>query len=66
VTANYGDGKPLAISFDLLRSLITDGSSSTTKQQAWKNLLKQSLSYQQVDATKRLSYAPKEYISVLS
>lgn len=66
VTANYGDGKPLAISFDLLRSLITDGSSSTTKQQAWKNLLKQSLSYQQVDATKRLSYAPKEpvYLSV--
>ncbi|KXZ69129.1 carboxypeptidase regulatory-like domain-containing protein [Acinetobacter venetianus] len=66
VTANYGDGKPLAMSFDLLRSLMIDGSSSTTKQQAWKNLLKQSLSYQQVDATKRLSYAPKEpvYLSV--
>lgn len=66
VTADYGDSKPLALSFDLLRSLITDGSASTVKQQAWKNLLKQSLSYQQVDATKRLSYAPKEpvYLSV--
>lgn len=66
VTANYGDGKPLALSFDLLRSLITDGSVSSVKQQAWKSLLKQSLNYQQVDATKRLSYAPKEpvYLSV--
>ncbi|WP_167248054.1 carboxypeptidase regulatory-like domain-containing protein [Acinetobacter sp. Tr-809] len=60
VTANYGDSKPLALSFDLLRSLIMDGSISPAKQQAWKNLLKQSLSYQQVDASKRLSYAPKE------
>ncbi|MBC9229256.1 carboxypeptidase regulatory-like domain-containing protein [bacterium SPL81] len=66
VTADYGDGKPLALSFDLLRSLMIDGSSSSAKQQAWKNLLKQSLSYQQVDATKRLSYASKEpvYLSV--
>ena len=66
VTADYGDSKPLALSFDLLKSLITDGSTSTNKQQAWKNLLKQSLSYQQVDATKRLSYAPREpvYLSV--
>ncbi|MDA3556343.1 carboxypeptidase regulatory-like domain-containing protein [Acinetobacter sp. AOR15_HL] len=66
VTADYGDSKPLALSFDLLKSLITDGSTSTNKQQAWKNLLKQSLSYQQVDATKRLSYAPKEpvYLNV--
>lgn len=66
VTADYGDSKPLALSFDLLKSLITDGSTSTNKQQAWKELLKQSLSYQQVDATKRLSYAPKEpvYLSV--
>lgn len=66
VTANYGDGKPLALSFDLLRSLMTDGSTSTTKQQSWKNVLKQSLNYQQIDATKRLSYAPKEpvYLSV--
>ncbi len=66
VTADYGDSKPLALSFDLLKSLITDGSTSTNKQQAWKELLKQSLSYQQVDATKRLSYAPKEpvYLNV--
>lgn len=60
VTADYGDGKPLALSFDLLRSLATDGQSSTNKKNAWKSLLKQSLSYQQVDATKRMSYAPQE------
>ncbi len=60
VTADYGDGKPLALSFDLLRSLATDGQSSANKKNAWKNLLKQSLSFQQVDAAKRMSYAPQE------
>ncbi|UNW08791.1 carboxypeptidase regulatory-like domain-containing protein [Acinetobacter indicus] len=65
VTADYGDGKPLALSFDLLRSLATDGQSSTNKKDAWKNLLKQSLSYQQVDATKRMSYAPQEPVHLI-
>lgn len=62
VTANYGDGKPIAFSFDLLRSLMLDEKSSSKKQQAWKNLLKQSLNYQKIDAAQRLSYAPKESV----
>lgn len=66
MTANYGDGKPLGLSFDLLLSLMQDGEKSLNKHNTWKEILKQGLSYQKIDASKRISYAPQEpvYLSV--
>lgn len=60
VTTTYGDGQPLALSFDLVTSLTAANLHSKAQQHTWKNWLKQSIEYQKIDAKKRLSYAPQE------
>lgn len=63
ITANYGSGKPISMSFDLLNSLQQFGSDPAGRLQ-WKELLKQTLSYQKVDYSNRVSYVPKEAVNL--